>query len=143
MMTDPQKQVLDLTTRGAKLFTSQLNRELHRHGLTKSSWLALYYIQKRHHTSQHTLADLLGIKGPSLVKIIAKLLDEKLITVTRSPSDKRERILSLTPEGIEKARVGLPIVQSYQRKITKSISTKDLETTLSVLKQMIVNAQHI
>lgn len=135
--------LLCMTARSSKLFAKKFNLALQPFGLTKSTWTAIYYIDKHEQINQKTLAELLGIKGPSLVKIIAQLQLAQLIKVTPSPVDKRERLLTLTPAGLTRLTDGLPLAEKFQQQVTHGITQADLDIAATVMTQMLENAEQL
>ncbi len=53
--------------------------------------------------SQQKLALILGIRPQSLSELLGKLERDALLTRTKNPEDRRETLVSLTPEGRERA----------------------------------------
>lgn len=130
-----------ITTRSSKLFSSKFNQAMLPEGLAKSAWMALYYIHQNDQINQHDLAELIGITGPSLVKIVSQLAAERLIQITPSKLDKRERILTLTSTGQQRLTASLPVADAFQQQMTAGISQKDLDTVAMVMAKMVANAQ--
>jgi MarR family transcriptional regulator for hemolysin len=78
------------------------------------------------------LAELTGIEGPSLVRLLDQLCAANLVRRDEDPDDRRAKIISLTDEGrsvtakIEKELVGL------RAGVLNDVSREDLEATLRV-----------
>ena len=53
--------------------------------------------------SQQKLSLILGIRPPSLSELLGKLEKDGLLLREKNPSDRRETLVSLTPEGKERA----------------------------------------
>ncbi|GEO74698.1 hypothetical protein FD30_GL000838 [Levilactobacillus namurensis DSM 19117] len=132
-----------ITTRSSKLFSTKFNQALTPTGLAKSAWMALYYIQQQPRINQHDLAEMVGITGPSMVKIVGQLSQDALITITPSQRDKRERLLELTDTGRRRLTSSLPIADAFQDTVTQNIPQKDLDTVARVMAQMVKNAQNM
>jgi MarR family transcriptional regulator for hemolysin len=81
---------------------------------------------------QVALAELTGIEGPSLVRLLDQLCAANLVRRDEDPDDRRAKIISLTDEGrsvtakIEKELVGL------RAGVLNDVSREDLEATLRV-----------
>jgi MarR family transcriptional regulator for hemolysin len=81
---------------------------------------------------QVALAEMTGIEGPSLVRLLDQLCAANLVRREEDPDDRRAKIISLTDEGrtvtakIEKELSGL------RADVLQSISREDLEATLRV-----------
>jgi MarR family transcriptional regulator for hemolysin len=82
---------------------------------------------------QVTLAEQVGIEGPSLVRLLDQLCAAGLMRRDEDPDDRRAKTISLTDEGraitatIEKELTGL------RAEVLEGVSRADLEATLRVL----------
>ena len=72
----------------------QISREC---GLTRSQWQALAYLAQNEGINQSGLAELLDVEPITLSRILDKLEACELIERHPHPSDRRVRILRLTP----------------------------------------------
>jgi MarR family transcriptional regulator for hemolysin len=81
---------------------------------------------------QVALAEMTGIEGPSLVRLLDQLCAANLVRREEDPDDRRAKIISLTDEGrsvtakIEKELMGL------RADVLQPVSREDLEATLRV-----------
>jgi MarR family transcriptional regulator, transcriptional regulator for hemolysin len=81
---------------------------------------------------QVALAELTGIEGPSLVRLLDQLCAANLVRRDEDPDDRRAKIISLTDEGrsvtakIEQELIGL------RAGVLNEVSRADLEATLRV-----------
>jgi MarR family transcriptional regulator for hemolysin len=81
---------------------------------------------------QVALAELTGIEGPSLVRLLDQLCAANLVRRDEDPDDRRAKIISLTDEGrtvtakIEKELIGL------RADVLNNVTREDLEATLRV-----------
>ncbi|MFK4441682.1 MarR family transcriptional regulator for hemolysin [Caballeronia udeis] len=81
---------------------------------------------------QVALAELTGIEGPSLVRLLDQLCAANLVRRDEDPDDRRAKIISLTDEGrsvtakIEKELIGL------RAGVLNDVTREDLEATLRV-----------
>lgn len=88
---------LSLITRRWK---KALDTEIQTSGLTDATWRPLLHLHLLGDgTRQKDLAESLGIKGPSLVRLLDALLTKGLIRRLEDDSDRRAKLLFLTPEG--------------------------------------------
>jgi MarR family transcriptional regulator for hemolysin len=81
---------------------------------------------------QVALAEMTGIEGPSLVRLLDQLCAANLVRREEDPDDRRAKIISLTDEGrsvtakIEKELIGL------RADVLQNVTREDLEATLRV-----------
>lgn len=77
-----------------------LDTEIQASGLTDATWRPLLHLHLLGDgTRQKDLAESLGIKGPSLVRLLDALLAKGLVRRFEDDSDRRAKLLFLTPEG--------------------------------------------
>ncbi|MEM5385895.1 MarR family transcriptional regulator [Paraburkholderia phymatum] len=82
---------------------------------------------------QVTLAEQVGIEGPSLVRLLDQLCAAGLVRRDEDPDDKRAKTITLTDEGrVVTARMEERLMDLRAR-VLKGVSRADLETTLRVL----------
>lgn len=94
--TDLLFQLAHLTRRWRRV----LDVKVQTAGLTDAMWRPLLHLYLRGDgIRQKDLAASVGMAGPSLVRILDRLVSEGLIDRRRSPSDRRAKLLCLTPAG--------------------------------------------
>lgn len=82
---------------------------------------------------QVTLADHVGIEGPSLVRLLDQLCAAGLMRRDEDPEDRRAKTVALTEEGrAVTARMEEELV-TLRAQALKGVSRSDLEATLRVL----------
>jgi MarR family transcriptional regulator, transcriptional regulator for hemolysin len=82
---------------------------------------------------QVTLAEHVGIEGPSLVRLLDQLCAAGLVRRDEDPEDRRAKTITLTDEGREvTARMEARLV-TLRSRLLKGVSREELETTLRVL----------
>ncbi|MCH5464825.1 MarR family winged helix-turn-helix transcriptional regulator [Levilactobacillus tujiorum] len=135
--------IMCITSRSSKLFASKFNDALAPMGINRSSWMALYYIDQQQQIRQRDLAELVGVTGPSMVKIVNQLSSSDLITVTVSAKDHRARLLTLTPAGSQLLTQSIPLAEDFRKQVTAGIPQADLNTLNRVMEQMMANANDL
>ncbi|GAW99899.1 MarR family winged helix-turn-helix transcriptional regulator [Secundilactobacillus mixtipabuli] len=132
-----------ITTRSSKLFATKFNQALKTENIARSEWMSLFYIDQHQPLTQRQLSDLVGITGPSMVKVINKLVTRELIISEQSRTDKRERLISLTADGERLLKETLPIASQFQDAVTDGISQRDLDKVADVMDKMVENASKL
>jgi MarR family transcriptional regulator, transcriptional regulator for hemolysin len=78
-----------------------LDQEVQSAGLTDATWRPLLHLHLLGDgTRQKELAASLGIEGPSLVRLLDTLNAKGMLQRAEDPTDRRAKLLSLTPEGL-------------------------------------------
>ncbi|WP_203640629.1 MarR family winged helix-turn-helix transcriptional regulator [Levilactobacillus andaensis] len=135
--------IMCITSRSSKLFSNKFNDVMAPMGLNRSAWMALYYIDQQGELNQRDLANLIGITGPSMVKIVNQLHLANLITVAVSAHDRRERRLTLTAAGSDRLAQTIPLAEAFREQVTADIPQADLNTLARVMEHMMQNASDL
>lgn len=85
---------------------------------------------------QGVLADELGIEGPSLVRIIDLLAAEGLVERQEDPTDRRAKVLQITPRGEAKVEEILKVMRKVRTELYRGIPAEELATTFDVLRRI-------
>lgn len=107
------------------------------HGLSEATALPLILIHRQDaHPRQHVLAEALGIEGPSLVRLLDQLEAGGLILRMEDPTDRRAKVLSLTPEGKRIVVLMEAAFTKLRAEVLADIDTTDLEAALRVFQAL-------
>ncbi len=98
-----ERDLMDKLQRLSTLAQRSHNRRFRRYGPLasphKGQGRVLALLQAQPEVSQKELGRQLGMRGPSLGELLAKLEDKEYITRTPSEIDRRGMVVRLTPEG--------------------------------------------
>ncbi len=132
-----QEDISLIIARLARVRRRVADRTLSAHGLSEATAHPLQVLT-RHDESvrQGTLADEIGIEGPSLVRLIDLLEADGLVERREDPTDRRAKLLRLTSKGKTTADEINHIMQQLRADIFKEISTDELAITLEVLGRL-------
>ena len=121
----------------ARLWRRAADRALDDCGLSHATAMPLVTLSRLgDNCRQGVVADHLGVEGPSLVRIVDKLVADGLITRAEDPDDRRAKILSLTDAG--RARV-VEIERTFERLRNELLAGEDqreLEIALGLLARL-------
>ncbi len=81
-----------------------LDEALARHRIGRAHHRALYFIGRNPEISVGGLLDILRITKQSLSRVLGELLAAELVGQRVGPRDRRQRLLTLTPRGVEVER---------------------------------------
>lgn len=140
-MFDLDNCISFVTNHAAKELADILHCQLIRNGITKSQWIAMYYIYRENTLAQKDLARLMSIKESTLKGILDRIQKENLIVRRQSSDDKRVNQLSLTKKGIELTLKLTQIAEEFRDACLRDISTSDQDIFLSVLQKMTKSAK--
>ncbi|MDB5825637.1 MAG: hypothetical protein JWR21_4341 [Herminiimonas sp.] len=86
----------------ARSWRQALNRRLKDLGLGQASWMAIATIAKASEPlAQTVLADRLGVEDPTMMAMIDRLAKSGYVTRVPSETDRRVKLVVLTPEGLK------------------------------------------
>lgn len=89
-----------LVTRVARYWRRAIDQALAERGLSQATAMPLLVLSRLGgDRRQGEIADELGLEGPSLVRVVDMLLAEGLVARREDPTDRRAKLLSLTPRG--------------------------------------------
>lgn len=106
-------------------------------GITDATWRTLYYLEQTGSgVNQKQLAEVMGIEGPSLVRLLDSLESRDLIERRPSETDRRAKSVNLTRGG-EKLLVDLHrISDSVRKDLLAEVSDEDLDTCIAVFSHI-------
>jgi len=85
---------------------------------------------------QGELADLMGIEGPSLVRLLDQLCEAGLVQRRPDPVDGRAKTLHITDSGRVLARVVEGVLHGLRNQLFAEVSDADVETTLRTMRAL-------
>ncbi|MGM1019831.1 MAG: MarR family winged helix-turn-helix transcriptional regulator [Bacillota bacterium] len=129
-----------IANRSAKIFAEALEKEFRPYNMTRSQWIAMYYIYTSESITQRELADKMSIKEPSVVRLVQKLESEGFLHRSGTHADKRVKQLELSDKGVQIYLDLLPVAEKFKDDTITSMSEEDLQTFKNVLSVMVENA---
>lgn len=96
-------------------------------GLTDATWRPLLHLHLLGEgTRQKDLAESLGIKGSSLVRLLDTLLTKGLVRRLEDESDRRAKLLFLTPQGQELVNRIQKIILALEDELFEKLSEGEI-----------------
>lgn len=130
-----------VTCKGAKDLADTLEKRLNNFNITRSQWIALYYIKNNNMITQKQLADKMSLKEPSVVRLLDKMERYGWVNRISSNDDKRMKFLILTDSGIEIETAMLDVAEKFKADVLNGISHEDLDVFKSTLNKMLINIE--
>ncbi len=128
-----------LTSRASKGLSEVLEKRVSEYGVTRVQWIAMYYINQDEMLSQKELADRLGIKEPTVVRLIDRCEKDNLVKRIPLKSDARKKGLILTDKGQELNKTITVLAEKFMYDAIEGISMDDLNTYTRVISKMLDN----
>ncbi|WP_079489458.1 MarR family winged helix-turn-helix transcriptional regulator [Maledivibacter halophilus] len=115
---------------------------LHKKGVTRVQWIALYYLGIQEHTNQKELSSRMNIKESTVARLVDRLERDGLVVRQRSEEDRRVYNLLLTKKGNEYRKELLPEGEKFNEIVSSNITEKEMQTFMTVLDKMINNIRY-
>lgn len=122
-----------------RAFDRVLNAYLSREGLTSGFWYFLRALWQENGATQKRLSQLNNVTEPTTVTTLNAMTRIGLVRRERNVGDRRKLNVFLTPRGETLKAELMPYAFRINAIACEGIPASDLETCLSVLKQMSVN----
>lgn len=107
------------------------------HGITPVQYAALHAAQRQPGLDQRTLASSIGFDTSTLGGVIDRLERRGLIERQGSPSDRRVRLLHVTPAGEALLDEVVPLMLAAQQRILAPLAAADRPRFLAMLKTLV------
>lgn len=130
-----------VTSQSAKVFAAEMERRLRPYHVTRTQWLAMYYIYTNKTLNQRELAERMSLKDPTVVRMLQKMEMQGYLLRTEIIQDKRQKQLSLSEKGQKVCMDLLPVIEKFKEDTIAGISKEDLQTMKDVLAKMVANAK--
>jgi MarR family transcriptional regulator, temperature-dependent positive regulator of motility len=106
-------------------------------GLKTTEYGALTMLDAEPGIDQQSLASRLGIDKVSAGQLIDRLERDGLVSRTLHPTDRRARVLNLTPKGLTLRRRIQPAALAAQERILTPLREEDRQPLISLLTQIV------
>lgn len=131
----------DFTTavaRAGRRWRTRLDTELKHLGLTQARWLTLAFLAKIQPVSQKELAEIIGIEGPTLVRLLDSLEAQGLLERRACGEDRRVKYVHLCaaaePIIAEITRISMDL----RHEVMADIPPEDLAVAHRVMETILV-----
>ncbi|MFB6461653.1 MarR family winged helix-turn-helix transcriptional regulator [Bradyrhizobium tunisiense] len=106
-------------------------------GLTPATYAIFAIIRDNPGVPPSSIASVLRLRLPNLIKILNELESTGLIKRSRSKSDRRAVELMLTPKGAKLIAEGVRLTQPYNERMLASLSEAEQRTLLELLNRIL------
>lgn len=126
----------------SRAWRHEMNRALRPLGLNLSMRLVLVQLQRNPGgLMQADLARMLGIEGPTLVRLLDKLEQKGWIARIAAEDDRRRKYTVLTPEAASQVRIIEELSQTLREKMMAGLSIEQLDQCAQVMTRIRNNLQ--
>lgn len=123
-----------------RLWRLEVDRRLAPFGLSEARWRILLTLARAAEPlQQKTLAEYVGVQGPTLVRTLDALANEGLLERRADSDDKRARTIHLTAKA-EPTLVRIEAtLRAVREEIFTDIAAADIDTCIRVFDQLLTN----
>ena len=134
MSPDPtHREVLFQLADVARALRTYVDQCARRHGMTRAQWAVLLRLDRREGMTQAEMADALEIQPISLVRLIDRLCEQRLVERRPHPSDRRANRLYLTDKGHATFARLVPLGREISAEILSGLDESDVADLLRKL----------
>lgn len=126
-----------LLSKSARLMSNRLNKNLLEHEVTSEQWAVLSALWKQNGQTQQELADHANKNKASITHLIDNLEKRKLVERRIDESDRRNKLVHLTPEGADLQEALTKVVNKTMKRVTADVDKKELKQCKKALKKMV------
>ena len=98
------RQGIELLFFAYRDFTGEADAMLRKYGFGRAHHRVIYFVGRHPMISVSDLLAILRITKQSLSRVLSQLVKEEFIVQHPGPTDRRQRLLELTPKGVELER---------------------------------------
>ena len=126
----------------AQVFEAQ-DRALAPIGLTARQGLILLSCDLEEAGTAAELANLYGLEASSITRLVDRLEKKRLIERTRSRTDRRKSILSLTPRGKAALQRAVKIAAPLAIATWKGVTEEERKTLVTIVTKVLANLKQL
>jgi MarR family transcriptional regulator for hemolysin len=139
-MPAPESEPLGLhLARTAKAASRAFDDALAAAGGSLPQWLILVELKSGTHGTQRTIAEAIGIEGPTLTHHLNKMEAAGLVTRQRDPDNRRVHRVALTDAGEATFASLLETVVAFDRRLRGDLGDRDTDRLHRLLDRILGN----
>jgi MarR family transcriptional regulator for hemolysin len=139
-MPAPEQEPLGLhLARTAKAASRAFDDALAAAGGSLPQWLILVELKGRTHGTQRTIAQAVGVEGPTLTHHLNKMEAAGLVTRQRDPDNRRVHQVALTEAGEAKFASLLATVVAFDQRLRRDLDERDVARLHRLLDRLLAN----
>ena len=136
MSLDLKRQLVAQLIETSRLLRNHIDQRAKERGTTRAQWIVLFRLRQQEGLTQVDLADVLELQPISLVRLLDRLVDHKLLERKPDPKDRRANRLFLTPKGRKLVDDLDSLRDAIAVDVLCDIPESTVESTLNALVEM-------
>ena len=143
MLGDLSAAFGDCVSSLAKVISVAVNLEMERSGLRPNEFAVMQLFCQRPEWTATQLVEKTSIKAAHMSRLVAHLVDRRLLCRRRSRTDRRVVNLALTDRGSEMIAEAHTRIISYQAALLEDVSDQELGGFLATARKVIQSYTHL
>lgn len=136
MSMDLKRALMAQLVETSRLLRNHIDQRAKGRGTTRAQWIVLFRLRQQEGLSQVDLADVLELQPISLVRLLDRLVEYKLLERRPDPNDRRVNKLFLTAKGRQLVDDLDSLRDAIATDVCRDVPEKALEATLETLVEM-------
>ena len=136
MSMDLKRALMAQLVETSRLLRNHIDQRAKGRGTTRAQWIVLFRLRQQEGLSQVDLADVLELQPISLVRLLDRLVEYKLLERRPDPNDRRVNKLFLTAKGRQLVDGLDSLRDAIATDVCRDVPDKALEATLETLVEM-------
>ncbi len=133
---DLKRQLVSQLIETSRLLRNHINQRAKDRGTTRAQWIVLFRLRQQEGLMQVDLADVLELQPISLVRLLDRLVEQKLLERRADPNDRRANRLFLTAKGRRLVDDLDSLRDDIATDVLRDIPKTAIESTLETLVDM-------
>ncbi|MFF1836985.1 MarR family winged helix-turn-helix transcriptional regulator [Streptomyces sp. NPDC058231] len=123
--------------KAARYLSATYDKALAPTGLRATQFSILQKLSTCEEATITTLAELIAMDRTTLATNLKPLAREGLVTVEPSPTDRRARIVTITPDGLARMKTALPLWRTVQAQFEENFGTEKAASLRASLEDVL------
>lgn len=136
MSLDLKRELVAQLIESSRLLRNYADQRAKGRGTTRAQWIVLFQLRRQEGLSQVDLADVLELQPISLVRLLDRLVEQKLLERKPDPSDRRANRLFLTAKGRQLVDDLDSLRDDIAETVLRGVSDAAVKSTLETLVEM-------
>lgn len=133
---DLKRQLVSQLVETSRLLRNHIDQRAKDRGTTRAQWIVLFRLRQQEGLMQVDLADVLELQPISLVRLLDRLVEHKLLERRPDPNDRRANRLFLTAKGRRLVDDLDGLRDDIASDVLNDIPKAAIESTLETLVEM-------
>lgn len=118
-----------------RLLNKELNAVLKSYHLFSSQWTIIFCVEKHGEMSLTEIWKYLNVEAPTITRTVNRLCELGWLTVVPS-EDKREKIVKLSDEGLERYPEIATTIQRFEQEYLQAFTPEECEQLMQLLNKV-------